>query len=227
MQTPYSSISISNASQLHLKPRDVSSAAATGPDWVHAGHGVVKKGEVPSSFAAASEELARLATPGSVWPAEARAAVEAVATKLGGLFFVVVCGTFAEPHPRAGQPAYSLFQMVFVAVTAATANEQTPYSVGRSPVVVHALRAPGDMPLPMLHIIAYELDSDGWPKGERAPADTCRHHSLRGRLPDPGCKSVCACGWHPLPLRVSPHAAANLRAPLQPPPTTVPRHLRS
>lgn len=77
---------------------------------------------------------------------------------------MITCGHFVESHERAGQPAHALFQLVFVAVTEDKSWE-SPYRVGHDPVVVHVLKQPEDMPMPMVHFIAYELDSNGWPTG--------------------------------------------------------------
>lgn len=153
--------------QLRFKPRSFRCAAlpaASSNEWISRINNV-RYGEIPTSFAAARDELARLAAPGSTWPAEARATVEAMADTLGGMFFVVLCGNFDETHPRAGQPALALFQFVFLAAVAPTEGQQSPYSIAGSPVFLQPIRAFDETQYPMAHIIAYELDDNGWPTG--------------------------------------------------------------
>jgi hypothetical protein len=124
---------------------------------------------LPTSLAAATQELALLANPGSSWPAEARQKVVSAEKALHGLFFVVCCGRWAEGHPQAGWPAYALLQAVLVSMFAADA-EPSPYMLRTNsrlnPVVMHALRVPGDMSLPMAYFVMYELDRNGWPTGD-------------------------------------------------------------
>lgn len=74
--------------------------------------------DLPCSLEDAEEELRRIAAPGSSWPAEARAPLQAAADALGGQWFVVDCGTWAEGHPKAGVPAFALLQITFVTVQA-------------------------------------------------------------------------------------------------------------
>jgi hypothetical protein len=69
-----------------------------------------------TSLEAAAAEMALQAAPGSSWPAETRAVIEAAHKAMGGSFLLVECGRWADPHPQAGDPAYALLQMVFVSV---------------------------------------------------------------------------------------------------------------
>ena len=128
-----------------------------------------RKGAVPdfeflsTSLEAATQELASLATPGASWPPQA-APLEAAEQSLGGKFFLVSCGQYAEGHALPGQPAYALFQLVFCSCQAT--KDDTPYRVNKKPVFFeHSKDSPQDLSNPMVYIIAHELDGNGWPTG--------------------------------------------------------------
>jgi hypothetical protein len=71
---------------------------------------------LPTSLEAAAAEMALQAAPGSSWPAKTHAVIDAAHRAVGGNFLLVVCGHWADLHPRAETSAFALLQMVFVSV---------------------------------------------------------------------------------------------------------------
>lgn len=106
------------------------------------------------SLPAAQQELALIAAPGTTWPPQADPIV-AAAESLGGHFLVVSCGEYAAGHPLAGQTAYALFQLVFVAVgnSIQPGSQVYPWK-GQLVSFLHSKDSPQDLPLPMVYFIA-------------------------------------------------------------------------
>jgi hypothetical protein len=71
---------------------------------------------LPTSLEAAAAEMALQAAPGSSWPAKTHAVIDTAHRAMGGNFLLVVCGHWADLHPRAETSAFALLQMVFVSV---------------------------------------------------------------------------------------------------------------
>jgi hypothetical protein len=105
------------------------------------------------------------ALPGSSCPSEVLAKLQAMDKEVGGRFYIISCGEYAEKHPQAGNPARALLQMLLVSIEADPTGASV-YTLRGTPTQIQVGDKPQDMENPMLYLIAYQLGEDGWPNGE-------------------------------------------------------------
>lgn len=83
--------------------QDVTKRAYTTPKAV--------KATAVSSFPYACQQLASVATPGTLWPEASRTALQQVNEQFGGRWLLVECQTFRQEHPLAGERARALLHV--------------------------------------------------------------------------------------------------------------------
>lgn len=119
---------------------------------------------MPNSLEAATKELAVAAVPGSRCSPKGQHAIEAAARALGGYWFLAQCGHFHAAHPRAGQPAKTLVQLMLLSIAMDEVVKASDKVVVR-PTAINIITAPKAGDNPYLFAICYELDGNGWPTG--------------------------------------------------------------
>lgn len=118
----------------------------------------------------AFEEVRNTIIPGTQWPDAALQAMQQAMDRMSHHCLFVQCGTYAQGHPKAGQPAYAFVQVVcLVQPISGVADAADGQQQVRNYPPLPFKQPKPDIPS-MVTWVVIELDKDGWPTGEQLAA---------------------------------------------------------